>query len=138
VLPSGTVTFLFTDIDVSTRLWLEQPDAMRPAMARHDGLLVAAIEAHDVTRMTHGVSGEHIPPNADGQSYRSTSARPRTVNATTVFPIALLDDLNRASRAGRPLEPFVAGDKRHVERFGEGHVGGVVERHVVAQFPAAL
>ena len=37
-LPSGTVTFLFTDIEGSTRLWQEQPDAMRPALARHDDL----------------------------------------------------------------------------------------------------
>jgi predicted ATPase/class 3 adenylate cyclase len=46
-LPSGTVTFLFTDIEGSTRLWQEQPDSMRPALARHDTLLRDAVEAHD-------------------------------------------------------------------------------------------
>ena len=45
-LPSGTVTFLFTDIEGSTRLWEEHPDAMRDALARHDELLRQAIEAH--------------------------------------------------------------------------------------------
>ena len=45
-LPSGTVTFLFTDIEGSTRLWEEHPDAMRDALARHDELLREAIEAH--------------------------------------------------------------------------------------------
>jgi predicted ATPase/class 3 adenylate cyclase len=45
-LPSGTVTFLFTDLAVSTRLWEQEPDAMRAAMARHDELLRAAIELH--------------------------------------------------------------------------------------------
>ena len=35
-LPSGTVTFLFTDLEGSTRLWEEHPDAMRDALARHD------------------------------------------------------------------------------------------------------
>ena len=42
---SGIVTFLFTDIEGSTRLWDEQPDAMRPALAEHDLLLRQAIES---------------------------------------------------------------------------------------------
>ena len=45
--PSGTVTFLFTDIEGSTRLWEEHPDAMRSALARHDALLRAAIQKHN-------------------------------------------------------------------------------------------
>jgi class 3 adenylate cyclase len=44
-VPTGTITFLFTDIEGSTRLWQDHPDAMRAALARHDGLLRAAIEA---------------------------------------------------------------------------------------------
>jgi predicted ATPase/class 3 adenylate cyclase len=44
-LPSGTITFLFTDIEGSTRLWEHQPAAMKPALARHDTLLREAIEA---------------------------------------------------------------------------------------------
>src|SRR5438105_7539186 len=44
--PTGTVTFLFTDIEGSTRLWEECPGAMRTALARHDALLRAAIESH--------------------------------------------------------------------------------------------
>ncbi len=46
-LPSGTVTFLFTDLEVSTRLWDEEPDAMRGALARHDELLREVIEGRD-------------------------------------------------------------------------------------------
>jgi predicted ATPase/class 3 adenylate cyclase len=44
-LPSGTVTFLFTDLEGSTRLWEEHPDAMSPALARHDEILRGAVEA---------------------------------------------------------------------------------------------
>ena len=45
-LPSGTVTFLFTDLEGSTRLWEEQPEAMTAALARHDAILRAAIASH--------------------------------------------------------------------------------------------
>ena len=41
-----TFTFLFTDIQGSTRLWEEHPEAMRPSLARHDAILRAAIEGH--------------------------------------------------------------------------------------------
>jgi predicted ATPase/class 3 adenylate cyclase len=45
-LPTGTVTFLFTDVEGSTRLWEEFPEAMQSALARHDDLLREAVEAH--------------------------------------------------------------------------------------------
>ena len=41
--PTGTVTFLFTDMEGSTKLWQDHPDQMRPALARHDQLLREAI-----------------------------------------------------------------------------------------------
>ncbi|HEX9369776.1 MAG TPA: adenylate/guanylate cyclase domain-containing protein [Roseiflexaceae bacterium] len=46
LLPGGTLTFLFTDIEGSTRLWEQQPDAMRAALARHDAILRDTIAAH--------------------------------------------------------------------------------------------
>jgi predicted ATPase/class 3 adenylate cyclase len=45
-LPSGTVTFLFTDIEGSTRRWETDPEAMRPALVLHDEVLRSATEAH--------------------------------------------------------------------------------------------
>jgi predicted ATPase/class 3 adenylate cyclase len=46
-LPSGTVTFLFTDLEGSTRLWEHHPDAMQGALARHDDILRDAIAGQD-------------------------------------------------------------------------------------------
>lgn len=43
-LPTGTVTFLFTDIEGSTRLWQQYPEPMKGALIRHHGLLQQAIE----------------------------------------------------------------------------------------------
>ncbi len=44
-LPSGTITFLFTDIEGSSRLWEQHPEAMRGALARHDEILRDALES---------------------------------------------------------------------------------------------
>jgi predicted ATPase/class 3 adenylate cyclase len=44
--PTGTVTFLFTDIEGSTKLWEHNAQAMQAALVRHDGLLRQAIEEH--------------------------------------------------------------------------------------------
>jgi class 3 adenylate cyclase len=41
--PTGTVTFLFTDIEGSTRLWEAEPALMRVALARHDEIVHQAI-----------------------------------------------------------------------------------------------
>ncbi|MCB8935803.1 MAG: hypothetical protein H6663_10090 [Candidatus Promineofilum sp.] len=46
-LPTGTVTFLFTDIEGSTQLWERLPQAMPAALARHDQLLHEVIERHN-------------------------------------------------------------------------------------------
>jgi class 3 adenylate cyclase/tetratricopeptide (TPR) repeat protein len=48
-LPSGTVTFLFTDIQGSTARWEQYRLAMPAALARHDALVRRAIEEHGGT-----------------------------------------------------------------------------------------
>jgi class 3 adenylate cyclase len=42
--PSGTVTFLFTDIEGSTRQWETASAAMEVALERHDIIVRASIE----------------------------------------------------------------------------------------------
>jgi predicted ATPase/class 3 adenylate cyclase len=45
-MPVGTVTFLFTDIEGSTRLWQEDEASMRKAVARHDQLVQGVVAEH--------------------------------------------------------------------------------------------
>ncbi|MEP7198941.1 MAG: AAA family ATPase [Chloroflexota bacterium] len=45
-LPTGFVTFLFSDIEGSATLWQAHPDAMSAALARHHAILRDAIESH--------------------------------------------------------------------------------------------
>src|SRR6266540_3827939 len=46
-LPTGLVTFLFTDIEGSTQLWEQYPQAMEEAHARHDKILREAIQSNN-------------------------------------------------------------------------------------------
>ena len=112
-LPTGTVTFLFTDLEGSTRLWEEHPDAMQGALARHDEILRDAIAAHDGHIVKTTGDGVHAAfANADERGARrgatrssrwrrepwdadrarsasawaSTPARPRCATATTTGP----------------------------------------------------
>jgi class 3 adenylate cyclase len=43
-LPTGTLTFLFTDIEGSTKMWERDSSVMQVALARHDEILRSAIE----------------------------------------------------------------------------------------------
>lgn len=45
-LPHGTVTFLFTDLEGSTRRWESHPQEMRDALACHDAIVRGAVESH--------------------------------------------------------------------------------------------
>ena len=45
-LPTGTVTFLYTDIEGSTRRWESHPVEMKAAVERHDALMQEAIHRH--------------------------------------------------------------------------------------------
>jgi predicted ATPase/class 3 adenylate cyclase/Tfp pilus assembly protein PilF len=45
--PTGTVTFLFTDIEGSTKLWEDDAPAMQAALVRHDEILKGALEERD-------------------------------------------------------------------------------------------
>jgi class 3 adenylate cyclase len=58
-LPDGVVTFLFTDVEGSTRVWEEVPDSMMKALRQHDEAIDGAATAHD------GIS---VKPRGEGDS----------------------------------------------------------------------
>ena len=43
IAPTGTVSFLLTDIESSTRMWEDYPAQMAAALARHDTIVRTAI-----------------------------------------------------------------------------------------------
>ena len=60
LLPAGTVTFLLTDVEGSSRLWEERPAAMGAAIARHYELLDDAIAAHGGVRPVEQGEGDSV------------------------------------------------------------------------------
>jgi class 3 adenylate cyclase len=67
-LPSGTVTFLFTDLEDSTQLWEDYHQAMKSALARHDAILQAAVKAENGLIIKTTGDGLHavFPTATDG------------------------------------------------------------------------
>jgi len=55
----AVTTFLFTDIEGSTRLWDQEPVRMREALARHDALARSAIETRHGTLVKTTGDGVH-------------------------------------------------------------------------------
>ncbi len=65
--PSGVVTFLFTDIEGSTRRWEADAEAMRAALSKHDQVLQTTIESQDGFLFSHtgdGVVAAFTSPRA--------------------------------------------------------------------------
>jgi predicted ATPase/class 3 adenylate cyclase len=83
-LPSGSVTFLFTDIEGSTSLWEQFPDDMRAALTRHDLLLERAIESF----------AGHIVKNTGDGVYAVFATAAKAVAAS----VSAQRDLQRLSR----------------------------------------
>src|ERR1700680_2295032 len=66
-LPTGPVTFLFTDIEGSTRRWGADPATMRRVLLRHDSILTSGIE---------GSGGRALLDRGEGDSFFAVFARP--------------------------------------------------------------
>ena len=60
VLPTGTVTFLMTDIEGSTRAWQRRPGALTVAVPRHYELLDEAIASHGGVRPVEQGEGDSV------------------------------------------------------------------------------
>ncbi len=115
--PSGVVTFLFTDVEGSTRRWEADADGMRIALAAHDEVLRGAIEAHGGWLFKHtgdGVCAAFESPRCavDAAVAAQLCRRDRGVigvgSAQWVSPGAPMPNLpqrQRAAEGQRPIWP---------------------------------
>src|SRR5215472_4339462 len=79
--PMGTVTFLFTDVEGSTRLWQRYRGVMRAALERHDALIAEQVERH---------AGVLVRPRGEGDSrFAVFTQASQAVAAANAFQRAL-------------------------------------------------
>ena len=116
-LPTGTVTFLFTDIEGSTRLWEDAEQPMRTAMVRHDEIV------DGVVTECHGVN---VSPRGEGDS--RFIVFPDATEAVTAA-IGLQRGLQaEAWDLPRPIKVRIALHTGIADMRGGDYYGGAVNR----------
>jgi hypothetical protein len=89
-LPTGTVTFLFTDIEGSTSAWIKNPNAIRAALARHDALIESLVGEQ---------GGQVVRPRGEGDSRFAVFGRATDgVAAACAIQVALVQEAWPAER----------------------------------------
>ena len=116
-LPSGTVTFLLTDIEGSTRLWESDPEAMQAALARHDAVLAAAIGQH---------GGVVVKARGEGDSFFAVFARASDAAGAAIT----IQEALRAETwpANAPIRARIALHTGEVELREGDYYGAAVNR----------
>jgi class 3 adenylate cyclase len=134
--PSGTVTFLFTDIEGSTRLWEERPEEMRELVAQHDARFRAAIEANDGYVVKGTGDGVHA---AFGRAADAIRAAEQLQAATTDLPMLKVRiGLNTGEVQERDRDYFGSAVNRAARLMAAGHGGQVLVAGVTADLVPGL
>ena len=127
--PTGTVTFLFTDIEGSTRLWQSQPEQMRHSLARHDVLLRDVVESN----------GGHVFKTVGDAFYTAFATAPQALEAAVQAQRLLYEEawepecpirdrmaLHTGSAEERGGDYFGTTLNRVARLLGAGHGGQVL------------
>jgi predicted ATPase/class 3 adenylate cyclase/Tfp pilus assembly protein PilF len=114
-LPTGTVTFLFTDIEGSTKLWEGYPEAMKTAHARHESIIREVVAVHG------------------GYTYKMIGDAFQVAFATAPEALAAALDAQRALHAEPwaetgPIRVRMALHTGVTEERGDDYVGPVLNR----------
>jgi predicted ATPase/class 3 adenylate cyclase len=120
IAPSGVVTFLFTDVEGSTRRWETNAEAMKAALAAHDDVLRAAIESHGGWLFKHtgdGVCAAFALPR---------SAVDAAVTAQRALELPVRMGLATGEAELRGADYFGAVLNRAARVMGAGHGGQIL------------
>ena len=128
-MPSGTVTFLFTDIEGSTRLWQQDEVSMRAAVARHDELLRSVVAEHGGTvfsTMGDGLAAAFGAASAAVASSLAAQALLEGETWPTAVPIRVRMGLHTGEAEVRDGDYFGTAVNRAARLMAVGHGGQVL------------
>jgi predicted ATPase/class 3 adenylate cyclase len=133
--PAAITTFLFTDIEGSTRLWEQEPERMRAALARHDAIARAAVERHRglIVKMTG--DGVHAAFHDPLDAIEATLELQRALaEAQAIHGVPLLVRCGMHSGAfeRRDNDFFGAAVNRAARLMGAAHGGQLLLSQAVA------
>ena len=118
--PSGVVTFLFTDIEGSTRRWEADAEAMRAALLAHDEVLRTAIESH------HGFLFSHTGDGVVAAFASPMSAVDAAVEAQLALELPVRMGLATGEAELRDGDYFGAVLNRAARVMAAGHGGQIL------------
>jgi predicted ATPase/class 3 adenylate cyclase len=133
--PLARTTFLFTDVEGSTRLWEQDPERMRPALARHDAIARAAVEAHGgrVVKMTgDGMHAVFPEPHAALRAALALQQALADPAATGGLALRVRCGLHAGSGESRDDDYFGPAVNRAARIMGAAHGGQVLLSQAVA------
>src|SRR5690349_7859261 len=112
--PSGTVTFLFTDIEGSTHLWETHPEQMQLAFARQEQILRRGIESFG-----------GYPYKMIGDAFQAAFS---TTSSAVQAAVEIQRALNAQSWGETPIRVRMALHAGVAEERGDDYVGPVLNR----------
>ena len=132
-LPRGTVTFLFTDIEDSTRLWEQHPEYMTDALRLHDELLRDCVEQHGGLVVKTTGDGLHAVFVAAADALRAAVAGQRSLDATvsgSIGPLRVRMGLHTGEAELRDGDYFGTALNRAARLMAAAHGGQILVSHV--------
>ncbi len=135
-LPSGTVTFLFTDLEGSTRLWEQHRAEMRPALERHDAILREAVEQHHGIVVKTTGDGLHAVFRATRTAADAALAAQRALAAETwAVPggLRVRMGLHTGDAVARDGDYYGPATNRAARVMASAHGGQIVLSHATEE-----
>jgi len=130
------LTFLFTDLENSTHLWEQFPQVMRPALARHDALLRAAVEHHHGKIVKTTGDGLHAVFESPSDGVAAALAGQQTLIAepwpTETSPLRVRMDLHTGESQEREGDYYGPALNRAARIMSTGYGGQVLLSNVTA------